>query len=265
VLFWISFHDDERRADSENAMAGSNSHAATTADAAENQPSTLAIMQSGAVWALIAQQFFRCSPFVFFSALFPMFLQQHRGMNLRDSGLLSSLPLFATLLGCLASGAITDLLLYRNDNQLASRRTVAIVGLFLAAASILSALWFTNPITATLVMSVGTFGAAFAGVAAFTASMDVGHGRVGTVFGLMNTAGNIGGAISPIIAGEIIVRTGNWNIIVVLCASLYLASMASWMVLGSASAAPQESLSTPPKSNSSESGLISMESGNVRC
>lgn len=189
------------------------------------------VLRMPAVWALMGQQFFRNASFQFFAILFPMFLQQHRGLTLQDAGILSSFPIFATLAGCLAAGWLVDRLYQRIGDRGASRRWVALLGLGLAAGALFSSMWFATALGLTLVMCVGTFGAAFAGVAAFTTTMDVGRERTGMVFGMMNTCGNLGGALTPMVAGEIIYRTGNWNMVVALCAGMYILAGLCWVML----------------------------------
>jgi sugar phosphate permease len=198
-----------------------------------NHVTMLALLTMPAMWLLLGQQVFRNTPHVFFSSLFPTFLQKHHHLELLGSGWLASVPLLATLVGCMASGYAVDLIYLRTADRSASRRFAAVFGLALAGFAVLGSLWISHPLGATLVMSLGAFGSAFGGVASFTIAMDIGGDRTGTVFGLMNTAGNLGAAIAPQMMDEIVSQTHNWLVVVVVCGIMYLLAALCWLAIRS--------------------------------
>jgi nitrate/nitrite transporter NarK len=51
---------------------------------------------------------------------------------------------------------------------------------------------------------------------------DVGQERVGTVTGAMNTVGNLGGAISPLVVGYSVQWWSSWTIPVFIAAGVYV-------------------------------------------
>ena len=57
--------------------------------------------------------------------------------------------------------------------------------------------------------------------------MDVGAKHSGTVSGMMNMAGNIGGALSPIVFG-FLAQIGNWQAPFIVAACLLIAGCAVW-------------------------------------
>ena len=57
--------------------------------------------------------------------------------------------------------------------------------------------------------------------------MDVGGEHFGTVSGMMNMAGNIGGALSPIVFG-VLVQFGSWQAPFIVAASLLIVGAAVW-------------------------------------
>jgi len=57
--------------------------------------------------------------------------------------------------------------------------------------------------------------------------MDVGGKNSGTVSGMMNMAGNIGGALSPLVFG-FLVQYGNWQAPFIIAACLLVAGSAVW-------------------------------------
>lgn len=196
--------------------------------AVQSRVTMLALLCLPSMWLLLGQQVFRNAPHVFFSSLFPTFLQEHHHLELLDSGRLTSVPLFATLAGCMASGFAVDLIYQQTADRSASRRIAAVFGLALAGVAVIASLWTSDPLGATLVMSVGAFGSAFGGVASFTIAMDIGGERTGTVFGLMNTAGNLGAAVAPQMLGEVVARS-SWIVAVVVCGVMYLLAALCWL------------------------------------
>jgi MFS family permease len=57
--------------------------------------------------------------------------------------------------------------------------------------------------------------------------MDMGGEHSGTVSGMMNMAGNIGGALSPIVFG-VLVQFGSWQAPFIVAASLLVVGSAIW-------------------------------------
>jgi MFS family permease len=57
--------------------------------------------------------------------------------------------------------------------------------------------------------------------------MDIGGEVSGTVSGMMNMAGNIGGALSPIVFG-VLVQFGSWQAPFIVAASLLVLGSAIW-------------------------------------
>ena len=57
--------------------------------------------------------------------------------------------------------------------------------------------------------------------------MDIGGEHSGTVSGMMNMAGNIGGALSPLVFG-VLVQFGSWQAPFIVAASLLVLGAAVW-------------------------------------
>src|SRR5260370_29451089 len=60
--------------------------------------------------------------------------------------------------------------------------------------------------------------------------MDVGGKCSGTVSGMMNMAGNIGGALSPIVFG-VLVQFGSWQAPFIVAAGVLILGAAAWAFL----------------------------------
>jgi MFS family permease len=66
----------------------------------------------------------------------------------------------------------------------------------------------------------------------WAACMDVGGTHAGSLSGAMNMAGNVGGALSPLVIGYILYWThNNWNLTFYVSAAIYLMGIVCWRFL----------------------------------
>lgn len=191
----------------------------------------LTMLANRSMWAICGQQFFRAAAYIFFATWFPTYLEETRGVSLKQAGLLTSLPLVAVVLGSPLGGIASDWLLSRTGNRRVSRCWLSASSLSLCAALIIGAYFVLDARLAVLVISAGSFCAAFGGVSAYTITMDLGGRHVATVFSVMNMCGNIGAALFPPLVGRWVDATGRWNEVLLIFAAMYIAAAACWMSL----------------------------------
>jgi MFS family permease len=152
---------------------------------------------------------------------------EFRHFTLLKVGFLASLPLWAGVIGDTVGGLATDWLLKKSGNTRFARRAVAIVGM-LGCVVFHRASRTNRGCLHCRVLSDG--GHVFSGMhhrAFLGCPMDVGSKNSGTVSGMMNIAGNIGGALSPIVFG-ILVQFGNWQAPFIVTAGLLVVGAAVW-------------------------------------
>jgi sugar phosphate permease len=141
---------------------------------------------------------------------FPKYLNDHRGFNLLQMGFYSSLPLLAGTLGDLIGGWISDVWAKRSGNLKLARRGVAVFGFLVAAGAILPATLTTSPTACVWYSCVAFFGLELTVGVSWAVPLDIGADYAGSVSAVMNTWGNIGGAISPL-ALAYLVKSYGWN------------------------------------------------------
>jgi nitrate/nitrite transporter NarK len=180
---------------------------------------------------LCLQQFLRAGATVFFFTWFPRFLQETRGMGEQEAGLFAAGPLLGGMLGGLVGGMLSDWLLKRTGNPRLSRQGLAVVAMLTCATVATIAFFVADPFIAVMLISVGACCGYIGGVAAYATAITMGGRQVATVFATMNMCGNIGGALFPIAVGWIVVVTGNWNLALLLFASLFAADAVCWALL----------------------------------
>jgi ACS family glucarate transporter-like MFS transporter len=68
----------------------------------------------------------------------------------------------------------------------------------------------------------------------WSATMDLGGKYSGTLSGAMNTLGNVGGAMSPMVIGYVLKWSNqNWNLTFYISAAVYAAGILCWLFLDS--------------------------------
>lgn len=134
------------------------------------------------------------------------------------------------MVGNLIGGVISDASVRRLGLR-AGRRVVGAVGMVvIALATSLAALTASK----VIVLAAFTLSAITGGVIqanAFATCIDIGGRHVGSVAGAMNTAGQLGGALSAIAFGYLVKLSGNYEVPVLVMAAVALLGAASWWAI----------------------------------
>jgi MFS family permease len=189
------------------------------------------VFSSGSLALLCAQQFLRAAAMVFFMTWFPTFLQKTRGVDVQESGLLTTVAGTGGVLGSLAGGIVSDWLLMRTGNRRLSRQGIAVLGMGSCALLITFSYFVANTWLSISIISLGAFCATFGGVSGYTVAIEFGGKQTATVFSLMNMCGNFGAALFPATAGWLVARTGNWNIMLFFFAAIMAVDAVCWAIL----------------------------------
>jgi MFS family permease len=169
------------------------------------------ILASRTLWTLSAMYFCYAYCISMYLDWFPSYLKDYRGFNLKEMGFYASLPLLAGTLGDLAGGWISDRWAHRTGNLRLARRAVAIAGFLIAAAAIVPAALTANPLSSVWFTCVALFGLELTVGVSWAIPLDIGGDWAGSVSAVMNTCGNIGGAISPALLAYL-VRGFGWEV-----------------------------------------------------
>ncbi len=186
---------------------------------------------------LYSQQFFRAAGMVFFNTWFPTFLQETRNFSTSDSGYLTTVVNIGTVVGVVLGGFCSDGLLAWTKNARLSRQGMAVTGISVSAALFLAAYFVTDVYLCIALLTLGALSVSFGGVSGYTLAMALGGKQVATVFSIMNMCGNLGAALFPLIAGQLVKATGDWNSIIFLYAGIMVIDAVCWGLLN-----PKETL-----------------------
>jgi sugar phosphate permease len=179
------------------------------------------------MWAIMFAYFTYVYCLWIFLSWLPSYLVEYRGFTLLKVGLLGSLPLWAGVVGDTVGGLATDWLLKKTGKTNFSRRVVAITGMLGCCAFIVPAALTESAYVALACLSAAMFFLECTIGPSWAVPMDVGGKYSGTVSGMMNMAGNIGGALSPLVFG-ILVQYGNWQAPFIVAAGLLIFGSCVW-------------------------------------
>jgi sugar phosphate permease len=191
-----------------------------------------ALLSSWALWCICGQHVFRAAGYIFYPTWFPTYLREARGSSVLASGLLTSLPLWAVVIGSPLGGMTSDWILNRTGSRRLGRQVFASVCMLLSALLILIG-WQTSDATlAACVIAAGSFCAAFGGPCAYAITMDMGGRNVAAVFSTMNAVGSAGAFTFPFIVPWIVKASG-WDVVLMMFAGIYVAAAVCWIAFDS--------------------------------
>src|SRR5580704_10571117 len=168
------------------------------------------ILSHGNLWILAVMYFCYNFNLNVYNDWFPTYLHDSRGMTLAKMGIYASLPLFAGTLGDLSGGWFSDHVLRRTGNVNLARRWVAIAGFLLSAAATIPATLTSDPRVSVALYSVAFFSLEWTVGISWAVPLDIGGDFAGSVSAVMNTLGNVGGALSAAVVTYAADRYG-WN------------------------------------------------------
>lgn len=186
------------------------------------------ILRSRNLWFLSSMYF--CYGWVLWMYLFwlPTYLVEARGFNQLKMGLGASLPLLAATVTNMLGGWISDHLAHRFGDLRRGRLIVSMIGFALAGISLIPGVLAKDPSTGLLCLTLALAGLELTVAVSWAICLDIGGDYSGSVSAVMNTLGNIGGAISSVAIGYLATHLGwNWPFLVASAMCLVAALLAT--------------------------------------
>jgi sugar phosphate permease len=177
------------------------------------------ILRSPSLWTLSLMYFCYGYSIDVYLDWFPKYLNEHRGFNLTQMGFYASLPLLAGAAGDLLGGTVSDRCAKRFGNLKLARRAVAAAGFVLAAVFIVPATFTTHSTASVWYSCVAVFGLEVTVGVSWAIPLDIGGDYAGSVASVMNTFGNLGSAVSPVLLAYLVGMYG-WNMPFLVCSCL---------------------------------------------
>jgi MFS transporter, ACS family, glucarate transporter len=179
------------------------------------------ILRSRTLWTLSMMYFCYGYCLAIYLDWFPTYLNDHRGFNLKQMGFYAALPLMAGVLGDLLGGWSSDRWAHRTGNLKLARRGVGAAGFLIAAAAIVPAALTQDPLTSVWFSCLAVFGIEVTVGVSWAVPLDIGGDFAGSVSAVMNTCGNIGGALSPTLLA-LLVKGYGWEMPFLVASGLCL-------------------------------------------
>ncbi len=154
--------------------------------------------------------------FYFYLTWLPTYLKEARGFSTQQAGVLAGLILFAGGVATAMGGRLTDFLVRRYGLRIG--RSVGVVAMPASGAILLVVASTGNAILAAALLAIAAATADLCVSACWTMCHDVAGDAAGTATGCMNTFGNLGGAISPLVVGYAVEWWGSWSTPLVITA-----------------------------------------------
>jgi ACS family glucarate transporter-like MFS transporter len=166
--------------------------------------------------------------FVFVFWLY-LYLVEQRGMSILSGGVYTSIPFVLAMFFAPAAGVICDRLSVRHGPTI-GRRIVAMVALVSSALFLVLGIDVADQTLAVAGLSLAVAFLLCTEVAYWSASMDVGGANAGTVGGIMNMAGNLGGVVSTAFVPILVARFG-WPFAFQSAAALSVVAALLWLLI----------------------------------
>jgi MFS transporter, ACS family, glucarate transporter len=180
--------------------------------------------------ALCGMYFTQTYGFYFYITWLPTYLENVRGMKSMQLGLLAGLPLLLSVLADLLGGLSTDYAVKRFGLRW-GRSSVGLVA-FAAAAGFMAAGAAASDVTVSAVLiALAAASSNFPLGAAWGAAVDIGGNRSGMVTACMNTAGQVGGMLSPVVLALVVREFSSWAMPLYATAILYGFGALCWLVI----------------------------------
>jgi MFS transporter, ACS family, glucarate transporter len=200
-------------------------------DAAAAGPTPWArLLASPNLYAICAMYFAFGYGLYFYFTWLPTYLVSELGFSAVAGGAFSSLPFVLAGAANLAGGWTTDRL-SRTAGLRHARSSLGAASFFASAVLTLAAVLAGPPVAKALLLAFALASADFALGACWAVCLDVGATHAGVVTGFMNTFGNLGGLVGPLVVGYMVERWASWTYPFYITAAVYLLGAIAWLVV----------------------------------
>jgi sugar phosphate permease len=188
------------------------------------------LLLSRSVWALGAMYFAYGYGLYFYLTWLPTFLIRELGFSALAGGLFASLPFLLAGIADVLGGWLTDRLARAYGLRIA--RCGLGGAAFLTTAGLLLASTANEDATLRALLLAAALGVADLALSAcWAAPLDIAPDHAGVVTGFMNTFGNLGGLICPLLVGWAVDHWHSWTLPFYVTASVYTAGAGAWLAV----------------------------------
>ena len=165
--------------------------------------------------------------FYFCITWLPTYLKERHGFDAVSQGVFVGLPLLCSVLGDLFGGVATDAATKRFGLRL-GRAGVGATAYVLAGAAMILAALVQQPVLAACLIALAVGASMFTLGASWSTCLDIGGNHAGVVSAAMNTSGQIGSVLSPLMVTFLLKHFGDWNAPLFVMGGVYLVGALCW-------------------------------------
>jgi MFS transporter, ACS family, glucarate transporter len=185
------------------------------------------LLTSRNMLALCLMYFPNSFAFYFCITWLATYFHEKHGLTAASLGIFTGLPLVLSILSDLMGGLTTDWAVARFGARL-GRSGVGCIAYVVAGLSMILATVFPQVMVAGLLISLATAASMFTLGAAWGTCIDIGGNHSAVVSAAMNTSGQIGSVLSPILVTLLVQECADWNAPLYLFGALFLFGAVCW-------------------------------------
>ena len=189
-----------------------------------------AILASRNLYAICAMYFAFGYGLYFYFTWLPTYLIKELGFSLLAGGVFAALPFLLAGLADLGGGVLTDRL-SRTYGLRVGRCYLGFAAFLTCAALVAASTAPVPPIAKALLLAFALGSADLALGACWAVPIDIAPDHTGVVTGFMNTFGNLGGFVGPLVVGLVVDQWQSWTYAFYVTAIVYAAGALAWLTI----------------------------------
>lgn len=166
----------------------------------------------------------------FYMTWLPTYLESARGFTSVMLGVMAGLPLTLSAVADLGGGLATDYATRRFGLRW-GRAGIGMISSLGAGIAMLFAAGVPGAMTAAILIALAAASSNLMAAASWSACIDIGGSQTGLIGGVMNTAGQVGGVLSPVVLSLIRQQFSSWSAPLYLIGLLYCIGALGWFMV----------------------------------
>jgi ACS family glucarate transporter-like MFS transporter len=188
------------------------------------------LLANANLWAVCAMYFAFGYGLYFYFTWLPTYLIRVLGFSVMRGGFFAALPFVLAGMADLAGGWLTDWLA-RTYGLRVARCWLGCAAFLTCAGLVFASTVAAGPMAKATLLAFALASADLSLGACWAVPLDIGADHAGVVSGFMNTFGNLGGLLAPIVVGVAVDRWHSWTFPFYVTALVYAAGAMAWLAI----------------------------------